>query len=192
MMNTKYDIKFLESRWASHFSPNEKLLLQERFSHQREYYLSLKKKKLFSPPPQINLINYHKALNVGDGKLILIVGGEGKSTYLNSKTFNLYPGANANITGDISNTKFKNDIDASFKAIDECYRILKPGGRLVIVTGVKYEKIIKDILQTDDNWQMGPKLEISESNFPIDKFASEKRKAPRKYFSVTPIHFFKM
>lgn len=211
-MNTKFDLKLLESQWAKHFSTEEKLLLKKRFSHQREFYLSLKQMKIFSPPPQVNTINYHKALNVNNEKLILIVGGEGKSTNLNCKTFNLYPGANANITGDICKTRFKNNtfdvvyfervgfcesiedsrgIDARLSSIDESHRILKSGGQLIIVTGIKYEKMIENILQQNDGWQKGKKMEIAEANFPIDKFASENFKNSRIDLSVTPLHFLK-
>lgn len=206
-MNTKYDLNFLESKWAAHFSAEEKETLKNNFSKQRALYLLFKQKKVFAPPSQINNINYHQILDVPHNKTILVVGGEGKSVFKNSKTFNLYPGSHANITGDISHTYFKNQtfdvvffervgfcksilgsrtIDAEFHCLEECYRILKPNGRLVIITGIMYEKIVSDLLQESGKWTAAPKMIILNSQLPINKYV----KAQNELIH-TSLHFFK-
>jgi Methyltransferase domain len=206
-MNTKYDLKFLKSRWAAHFSTEEKESLKDNFSKQRDRQLFFKQKKAFAPPTQINDINYHKMLNTSHKNSILIVGGEGKSVFKNSKTLNLYPGSHANITSDITRTCFKNQtfdviffervgfgeyifgsraVGAEFQCLEECYRILKPHGRLIIITGSMYEKTVNDLLQKSGKWIVAPEMKILNSHLPINKYA----KAQNELIHV-PLHFFK-
>jgi SAM-dependent methyltransferase len=206
-MNTKYDLDFLESRWAAHFSSKEKKSLKEKFSKQRENILFFKKKKIFAPPPQVNDIDYHQILNAEPNHTILIVGGEGKSVFPNSKTFNLYPGAHANVTGDIARTCFKDEtfdvvfferigfcksvlkskcISAKFNSLKEAYRILKPNGRLVLITGILYEKIVEDFLNQEGKWSPASEMKILNSELPIDKFAKITNE-----FVYNPLHFLR-